>query len=96
MNERTYQSELIKRIKHMLPGCVILKNDSGYLQGFPDLLILYGERWAALEVKRSRQASLRPNQMYYIETLGQMGYAAFIYPENEKEVLYEVQQTLRY
>ena len=44
MLERDYQSHLIKRIKALLPGCVVLKNDSSYLQGIPDLVIFYGDR----------------------------------------------------
>ena len=73
----------------------MLKNDANYIQGFPDLLILEGDRWAALETKRSKKASKRPNQEYYIRKLRNMSYANFINPENERLVLDELQQSLR-
>lgn len=92
MKESTYQSGLIKRIKARFPDCIVLKNDSSYIQGIPDLLILIGKRWFALEVKRGRTASHQPNQDYYIERMHGMSYASFIYPENEKDVLNDIQQ----
>lgn len=94
MLERDYQALLIKKIKRLLPGCVILKNDPAYLQGVPDLTILYRDRWAMLEVKTSKSARIRPNQSYYMEELDRMSYAAFIYPSNEEFVLDELQQAL--
>lgn len=93
-SERAFQANLIKKLKDIFPGCVVLKNDPNYLQGFPDLLILYGEHWAALECKRFEAAPRRPNQEYYIDILDSMSYAAFIYPENEEEVLNDIQQAL--
>lgn len=93
--ENDYQAGLIKRIESRFPGCLILKNDEQYLQGIPDLTVLYGSRYAVLEVKRSwREAeSPEPNQRYYIDLVYGMGsFAAFIYPENEEEVLDEVQR----
>lgn len=94
MLEREYQTALIIRLKAMFPGCIILKNDTSYLQGIPDLLILFGERWAALEVKAYADAPEQPNQEWYIETLDRMGFASFIYPEIEEEVLYALQRSL--
>ena len=91
--ESKFQAELIREVRDMFPGCIVLKNDAGYLQGFPDLLILYKNMWAALEVKRSLAAARRPNQEYYIDELGGMSFAAFICPENKQEVLSELQQT---
>ena len=94
MLESEFQSELIKTIKRLLPGCYVLKNDPDYIQGFPDLLILYENRWAALECKRSSSAPHRPNQDYYVERLNLMSYASFVFPENEQEVLDELQRAL--
>jgi hypothetical protein len=48
MRENRYQAFLIDRLNDMFPGCVVLKNDTDYLQGIPDLLILYEDRWAML------------------------------------------------
>lgn len=94
MLEREYQAKLIKKINRRLPGCLILKNDTDYLQGIPDLLILRGTRWAALEVKPSRDSPNQPNQVYYICEMNDMSFAAFIYPEIEEDVLYALQQAL--
>ena len=45
--ERDFQGQLIKDIKQMFPGCIVMKNDSSYIQGIPDLLILYKDKWAS-------------------------------------------------
>lgn len=94
MLEREYQADLIKKIRRLMPGCIVLKNDTGYMQGIPDLTILYGERWAMLEVKASKSARIRPNQSHYVEEIDRMSFCAFIYPENERYVLDELQQAL--
>lgn len=93
--ESDFQGRLIKKIKEKLPGCMVLKNDPTYIQGIPDLLILHNDKWAALECKKSDQAKVRPNQPYYINKMNNMSYASFIYPENEEEVLNEVQSALQ-
>lgn len=92
MTEREYQAKLIKKLKAMFPGCIVLKNDSSYKQGIPDLLVLYSDKWAALECKRSAKAVRQPNQEYYVEMMNGLSFSSFIYPENEKDVLYELQQ----
>jgi len=93
MHERDYQAKLIKKFRQVFPGCVILKNDSAYLQGVPDLLILWNDRWAMLEVKASRRFIPSANQEYYVDMLNEMSFASFIYPENENEVLDDLQYT---
>ena len=93
-NENIYQAELIKKIESLIPGCFVLKNDPNYIQGIPDLLILYGDKWAMLEVKRSERDKHRPNQDYYIDRFGEWSYSSFIFPENEEVVLNELQQAL--
>lgn len=93
--ESKYQLRLIKHLEERFPGIVILKNDPVYAQGIPDLLLLFRDRWAALEVKADKFAQTRPNQEYYIRRLGAMSFAAFIYPENEREVLDDLQRALR-
>lgn len=93
--ENQFQSALIKELKKIFPGCMVLKNDSSYYQGIPDLLVLYKDKWAMLECKRSSTATHRPNQDYYIEKFGKMSYASFISPDNKEEVLDELQQTFQ-
>lgn len=87
MAESAYQAYLIKLLRRMFDGCVILKNDSSYLQGVPDILILYKDRWAMLEIKADAKAKVQPNQEYYVNLMNEMSFAAFIYPSNEYEVL---------
>ena len=93
MLESVYQTRLINKLNTMFPGAVILKNDPTYIQGFPDLTILYNDRWVELEVKASENSPEQPNQRYYVELLDKMSYASFIYPEIEGEVLYEIQRS---
>lgn len=90
--EKKFQRELIKDLKFIFKDCIVLKNDAGYIQGIPDLLVLVGDKWAALECKISENASKRPNQEYYVDKMDKMSFARFICPENKQEVLYELQQ----
>lgn len=90
MKESRFQSQLIEELKETFKGCVIVKNDANYCQGFPDLTILYKNKWAALECKRSEGASKRPNQEYYVNLLNGMSYASFVSPENKEEVIREI------
>ena len=95
MLESKFQSQLIRKIKNEFPGCMVLKNDPTYLQGVPDLTVFCGNKWAALEVKKSKNASHRPNQNYYVDKINRMSYATFVYPENEKEVLAELHKKFK-
>jgi hypothetical protein len=94
--ESQYQHEVIGKIENLLPDCIILKNDPSYMQGVPDLIVLYRDRWAMLEIKRNAGAHRQPNQDYYIELMNSMSFAAFLCPENEREVLHDLQLTLRF
>lgn len=96
MRENKFQASLIRTIKNLLPGCIVLKNDPKYIQGIPDLLILYGPSWAALEVKRGEYEEHQPNQDYYIELMSSMSFAEFIYPENCQQVLNDMINYLKY
>lgn len=84
--ESRFQKEFIDEAKARYPGCVALKNDSSYIQGFPDWTILYGDRWAVLEMKKERGAHKQPNQEYYVGKLNKMGFSRFVFPENKDEV----------
>ena len=93
MLESKFQAKLIKKIKKRFDGCIVMKNDSSYIQGIPDLVILWHNKWAALECKKSETAPRRPNQEYYISVMNDMSFAAFIYPENEEEILDAIQRS---
>lgn len=94
MGERDFQKNLIKELKERFPGCIILKNDSGYLQGIPDLTIFYNDKWAMLECKASAESNHQPNQDYYVSLADSMSFARFIFPENKEEVINELESTL--
>lgn len=91
--ESGFQDRLIKTLKTLFPGCMVFKMDQ--MQGIPDLLILYGQKWASLECKREEDAKRQPNQPYYVEQMNKMSFSRFIYPENKKEVLNELQQAFK-
>lgn len=93
MNENKFQSMLIKELKRRFNGCIVVKMDSSYIQGIPDLLILYKNKWATLECKKTATSSVRPNQKYYVDLMNKMSFSRFIYPENMEVVLSELQQT---
>lgn len=91
--EAQFQSSLIRELKKRFPDCIVTKLDSGHIQGIPDLLLLWGTHWAALECKRNKGAHHQPNQEYYVRRMNEMSFARFIFPENKEEVLHELEQT---
>lgn len=91
--ESKFQKELMDEIRDLYPGCVIIKNDSSYIQGFPDWTILYKDKWVVLEAKREENAPKQPNQEYYVGKLNNMSMSRFVYPENKEEVLDEIRKT---
>lgn len=93
--ERDFQHQLIVELRAKFPGCIIQKNNANYQQGIPDLLILWHDRWAVLECKKSANEPVRPNQPYFVEQMNAMSFAAFIYPENKMEVLLALESALR-
>lgn len=95
MLESKFQSELKKELKEKFKGCIVTKLDSGDIQGIPDLLILYKDKWATLECKKNAKASKRPNQQYYVEMMDNMSFSRFICPENKEEVLHDLQQSFK-
>ena len=100
MRENSFQSGLIKELKARFNGCIVMKNDAGYIHGIPDLLVLYEDKWAALECKRDIKAvekskDTQPSQHYYVDRMNEMSYASYICPENKKEVLDELELTFK-
>ena len=94
MKESKFQSNLKKELKNMFPGCIVTKLDSGDIQGIPDLLILYKNKWATLENKKTAKAHRQPNQDYYVNKMNDMSFSRFIYPENKEEVLTDLKKYL--
>lgn len=88
MLESTFKTNLNRELKELFPGCIIAHLDPNEIQGIPDLLILYKDKWAVLEGKKNARAAHQPNQDYYVDKMDRMSFAAFIYPENKDEVLY--------
>lgn len=93
--ESKFERALVRELLRLYPGAFILKNDANLIQGFPDRLILFEDRWAAFEVKADETSGHRSNQDYYVDILNQMSYAEFVYPNNKERFLYELQQALR-
>lgn len=95
MLERSFQGNLIKELKRHFPGCMVLKNDSSYIQGIPDLIVLYNDKWAALECKKTANSKRQPNQLYYVELMNKMSFSRFVSPENKEEVLNELRKVFQ-
>lgn len=93
--ESNFQHGLIEDIKALLPDCIVMKNDSSYIQGIPDILVLYKDKWASFECKRSEKSKHQPNQDYYVDKMNKMSFSRFVYPENKEEVLSELQQSFK-
>ena len=91
--ESGFQDKLRKDLEERFPGCMIFKMDQ--IQGIPDLLVLYENKWASLECKKSSRAKRQPNQEYYVDKMNGMSFSRFISPENKEEVLNELQEAFR-
>ena len=92
MLESKFQADLKKELEKRFPGCIVTKLDSSYIQGIPDLLVLWRDKWATLECKKNGSAKKQPNQEYYVNKMNDMSFSKFIYPENKEEVLNDLQQ----
>lgn len=95
MKESVFQNQLISELKRRFEGCIVLKNDASYIQGIPDLLVLYNDIWFALECKKNDTAHKQPNQEYYVKKMNDMSYATFINPNNKEEILNDLEQTFK-
>lgn len=75
MLESKFQANLVAELKRRFPGCIVMKNDANYIQGIPDILILYNDMWASLECKKSASAKKQPNQEYYVRRMNEMSFS---------------------
>ena len=85
--EGKFQDALKTSLEEIFTGCLVLKNDPNLQQGIPDLLILFRDKWAFLEVKKSAKEKPRPNQPYWVAWGAQHSFGTFVYPENRDEVI---------
>jgi len=90
--ENAYQAKVIKRLNREFPGSTVMPNNGNYIQGFPDVTMFCGGRYALLECKRSENEPHQPNQDYYVDKFNRDSFAAFIFPENEEEVFRALHQ----
>lgn len=91
MIESDFQHKLIERLEKTFVGSIVMKNDPTYIQGIPDLTMLYKNTFVAFECKRSAHESKRPNQQWYVdEIIRNGGLAYFIYPENVEEIINDI------
>ncbi len=95
IRENAFQTQLRRELRERFPGCYVLKNDPHWIQGIPDFTILYKDRWASLEIKRSAKSHKQPNQERHVERMNAMSYSAFIYPENKEEIFNELERTFK-
>ena len=93
--ESKFQHDLIEKLEDRFPGCYVMKNDPNYIQGIPDLTILYKDKWATLECKKSKKEKHRPNQDHYVEEMNKHSFSSFIYPENMEEVLDDMERSFK-
>jgi hypothetical protein len=95
MTESRFQTKVIRHLRERFPGCEIIRGDASRQQGMLDWIILWGPYWASLEIKASVTSDRQPNQDYYVTKLNEMSFAAYIYPENEEEVLCALEQAFK-
>jgi hypothetical protein len=94
--ESSFQSHVIARLRDLIgDDGFVFAMDGNYIQGFPDVLILYKGKWAALECKKSSKEPFQPNQEYYIDLIDSLSFCRVIYPSIENEVFNDLQQALR-
>lgn len=86
--ESGFQDSLRYELMQRYPESMIFKMDQ--IQGIPDMLILYKNKYAFLENKKSANAKHQPNQDYYVNKLNNMSFARFVFPENRDRVLEEL------
>lgn len=71
MLENKFQANLIKELKERFPGCIVMKSDSSYIQGIPDLLVLHNDKWASFHnalkyLPLWGSSIIPPNLLFYL------------------------------
>jgi len=91
MLESTFKRRFKLDIVARFPDVEIFEPNATHKRSSPDMVLLDVMGWAALEFKRSDDASQQPNQERRIKKLKRKGYAAIVSPENAEEVLDELE-----
>lgn len=92
-SESAFRTSFINKLKSLSPDIMVEFADPKKVNGIPDLIIFFREKYARIETKRSSTASKRLHQEYYINLFKSQGiYATFLTPENEEEVLNELRR----
>jgi len=95
--EGKFKAKLIEKLEERYPDFIITKLEADLKNGIPDIVILGDKkRWATLEAKKNKEEVTKPRrnkkaQDYYVSKMGKMGYSSYVYPENEEEVLSELE-----
>lgn len=89
--ESGFQDKLRKELLKRFPGSMVFKMDQ--VQGIPDILVLYKDKWASFECKRQSSSHKQPNQEYYVNLMNEMSFSRFITRQNINEVLDELSET---
>lgn len=94
--EAVFQAAFVKRLRNTFDRVIILKNDSGYLQGIMDLTVILPGCVIFLETKPYEDAPYEANQEYYLDLVQRFGhFSATVYPENEEVIFRAIQETQR-
>lgn len=93
MRESEFRTKFLHDFKKLSPDIIIEFANANRRNGIPDVIIFYKKKHARLETKKSKDASKRQLQEYYIEYFNKQGiYAAFLMPENKEEVFNELRR----
>lgn len=87
MLESKFKTRLRNRIEKEFPGAIVMHTNPVERRGAPDLVVLYKDKWVALEGKQESKSSHRPLQDYRVEEWNKLSFARFVEPSNEQDVI---------
>ena len=91
--ESEFKTKLYREIRKKFPGTEVVPNDPSFVQGFPDATVyLPNGKYILLEGKKTKTSARQPNQDYYVNESPLAPNAMFVYPENKKEVMKEIER----
>lgn len=91
--ESEFKNKLYRDIRTKFPGSEVIPNDAGYIQGFPDATVYFPNgKYVLLEGKRDENSPKQPNQEYYVNESTLSNNAMFVYPQNKKKVMKELER----